>query len=406
LQGWIHQVRAAGHQPVGEIGAADLVVLNTCAVTGEAARKSRQQIRRAHRANPAADLVVTGCYSTLEADRVAAEPGVDRVVVNRHKDRLVELLALESVTSSPRLPVILTPLSARRRARAFVKIQDGCRYQCSYCIVTVARGEERSRPPAELVAEVRRLVAEGVCEVVLTGVHVGGYGSDLGETLTGLVATLLEATSIPRLRLASVEPWEIPEAFFALFTNPRLMPHLHLPLQSGADAVLRRMARRGRRADYRALVARARQAVPGINITTDIITGFPGESEREWRQTLAFVEELAFGDLHVFPFSARVGTRAAALPDRLPVTLARERCRELLEIGRRLRLNRLQAKLGQTVEVLVEGGAADADLCGYSPDYHRVVIDGPAAEQLRGTVHPVTLTAVADGVLRGRLVAS
>jgi threonylcarbamoyladenosine tRNA methylthiotransferase MtaB len=403
LQAWIRQVRAAGHEAVRDIAAADLVVLNTCAVTAAAARKSRQQIRRARRVNPAARLVVTGCYGTLEAQRVVAELGVDRVVDNRHKDRLVELLALAPPASGA-APPASGPLR-ERRVRAFVKVQDGCRYSCSYCIVTVARGTERSRPPGELLAEVRRLVDEGVREVVLTGVHTGGYGSDIGETLCSLVARLLESGGVPRLRLASLEPWEISDAFFELFAHPRLMPHLHLPLQSGADTVLRRMARRGGGKAFRDLVRRARSRVPGINITTDIIAGFPGETAAEWRQTLALVEELGFGDLHVFPFSPRAGTRAAGLPGQLPAALVQERCRELLALGERLRQARLQARTGQTAAVLFEGAAAGKALRGYTPDYLRVVLDGTDDRGLSGSIRPVRLEAVADGQLRGRLVA-
>ncbi|HEY5789698.1 MAG TPA: MiaB/RimO family radical SAM methylthiotransferase, partial [Gammaproteobacteria bacterium] len=297
-QGWARELTAAGHLLVDDPARADLVICNTCAVTGAATRKSRQLVRRLRRDSPAAELVVTGCYGTLHAAQAARDLGIDRLVGNADKDRLARLVAA---------PHAAAPAGSPRRAqqlgreRVFLKVQDGCRYRCAFCVVTAARGDEVSRPLPELVAEVRALVAAGVPEVVLTGVHVGGYGSDRGSSLTALVAALLAETAVPRLRLASVEPWELSDAFFALFADPRLLPHLHLPLQSGSDAVLRAMARRGRRDDFRALVTRARERVPGLNLTSDLIAGFPGESDADWAQTLELVDELAFGDLHVFP---------------------------------------------------------------------------------------------------------
>jgi threonylcarbamoyladenosine tRNA methylthiotransferase MtaB len=394
LQGWARDFTAAGHEVVPASTGADLVVFNTCAVTREAARKSRQQIRRARRQSPGARLVVTGCYGTLQPDEAAALLGVDRVVSNRDKDRLVDLL-------NPRPPRNVRPQvvagpAARNRDRAFVKVQDGCRYRCAYCVVTLARGEERSRPVADVVAEVAALHAAGVNEVVLTGVHVGGYGEDLGESLTGLVATLLRDTWMPRLRLASLEPWALTEPFFELFTDPRLMPHLHLPLQSGSDAVLRRMARRCRRDDFLALVARARAAVPGINLTTDVITGFPGESDDDWRRTVDLVEEVAFGDLHVFPFSPQPGTRAATMPDPVPVPARDARASELLEVGARLRRCTLERQVGRCVPVLLEGGAGDQSgaVGGYTPEYLRVVLDRPLDTRSRGAIRQVRLTGV------------
>ncbi|MDX1606078.1 MAG: radical SAM protein, partial [Candidatus Competibacterales bacterium] len=246
LEQWAQRVRAAGHAVVTEPEAADLVVLNTCAVTGAAARKSRQAIRRLHRRNPAARLVVSGCQATLEPARTAAELGVDLVVPNPDKDRLVERVSevLDLPDGSAMAGTGAEALFARGRSRAFVKVQDGCRYQCTFCITTVARGAERSRPLAEVVAEVDRLHADGVAEVVLTGVQLGGYRDPGGGDLAALLAALLRETEMPRIRLGSLEPWGLDESFFALFEDPRLMPHLHLPLQSGSDRVLRRMARR------------------------------------------------------------------------------------------------------------------------------------------------------------------
>ena len=336
LERWSRDFQSRGHVLAREPDEADIVVVNTCAVTDEAVRKSRKLVRRAQRANPVAKLVVSGCYASLDPRGAAAELGIDVLVPNVDKDRLVEIVSRElGVPTAPlaALAPDAEPLLARGRQRAFVKVQDGCRHRCTYCVVTLARGEERSRPADEVVAEIDALHARGIQEVVLTGVHLGGYGSDTGSDLRTLVETVLQGTHTPRVRLGSLEPWDLPEGFWGLFAEPRLMPHLHLPLQSGADTVLRRMARRCRTDDFRALADAARAAVPDINLTTDVIVGFPGESEVEWGQTLRFVEAVGFGQIHVFPFSPRPGTKAATLPGQIDEETKRRRNRELQDAG-------------------------------------------------------------------------
>ncbi len=394
LQGWAREFAAAGHEVVPRPDEADLVVVNTCAVTAEAARKSRQQIRRAQRCNPAARVVVTGCYGTLEREAAQTQSGVDQVIDNRDKARLVQLVDPPSAMIS-RPVTVAAPRPGRVRDRAFVKVQDGCRYSCAYCIVTVARGAEVSRPVDRIVADVARLHAAGIDEVVLTGVHVGGYGGDIGETLAGLVGALLAGTEMPRLRLASVEPWAVDEALLGCYADGRLMPHLHLPLQSGSDDVLRRMARRCRRDDYLRLVERVRGAVPGINLTTDVIAGFPGETEADWAQTVALVEAVGFGDLHVFPFSPREGTRAARLADAVPEATRQARARSLIGLASRLRRRDLATQVGRVADVLLEGDGGEAAAAGYTPEYRRVVLAEPLDPALRGRIVPVRMVGVA-----------
>jgi threonylcarbamoyladenosine tRNA methylthiotransferase MtaB len=381
-------------------------VVNTCAVTDEAVRKSRKLVRRARRANPAAKLVLSGCYGSLDPRNAAAELGVDLLVANPEKDRLVDIVSRR--LALPALPVALgapaeAALFARGRQRAFVKVQDGCRHRCTFCVVTLARGDERSRPIAEVTAEIRALQAAGVQEVVLTGVHLGGYGSDLRTDLRNLIGAVLADTGIARVRLGSLEPWDLPPDFWDLFANGRLMPHLHLPLQSGADPVLRRMARRCRAADFRALVSQARAAAPGINLTTDVIVGFPGETEADWEATLGLVAEIGFGDVHVFGYSPRQGTRAATLPDPVDEPTRQRRSRELQALVRRLRRDALEALVGQRCEVLAEGergtpGAGGVRWEGYTPGYHRVAVVVPADLDLRNRIVGVRIEAVgADG---------
>ncbi len=371
----------AGHRVVTTPDQAQLMVINTCAVTTEAARKSRKLVTGLHRSNPSARLVVTGCYAALEPERAAALTGVDRVIDNHDKERLVELVLAEADTHA--MPVMASEpegshVYARRgRTRAFVKVQDGCRNRCTFCIVTVARGDERSRTSEELVDELQALRRDGYREAVLTGVHLGGYGAELGTDLYGLVETLIERTDMPRLRLSSLEPWDLPPHFWRLWQSERLMPHLHLPLQSGSDAVLRRMGRRCNKRDFRALTDAARAAIEGLTITTDIIVGFPGETDAEWRETVDFVKEIGFGHVHVFSYSARQGTRAATLSGQLPGPVKRDRSRELHGIAERMKQARLVRCVGETRSVLWETrttapGGDHARWVGYSDNYLRV----------------------------------
>jgi len=406
LDTWSRDFSARGHRMTGDAAEADLVVINTCAVTEEAVRKSRQLVRRAHRANPAAKLVMSGCYASLDPEQAAAELGVDLVVANPDKDRLVAIAS--EALQLPTMPAIAAEpgeqaLLARNRQRAFIKVQDGCRYRCSYCIVTLARGAERSRPIGEIVAEINRLHASGIQEVVLTGVHLGGYGSDSGSNLYELVRAVLADTAIPRLRLGSLEPWDLPDGLWELFADPRFMPHLHLPMQSGADSVLRRMSRRCRSDEFAQLMTRARALVPDLNVTTDIIVGFPGETEAEWAQTLDFVERMGFGHLHIFAFSPRTGTKAAGLPDPVPREVKRRRSEQLHALGARLKRDTLARVVDREFEVLVEGSPQRCDdgtllWSGYTPNFLRVGIASDA--DLENRLLRVRCNAVsADGEL-------
>ncbi len=390
LESWAQAFQASGHQIVPDWQEADLIVFNSCAVTEDAERKSRQLIRRVHRDNPHAKLVVSGCYATLDTREVAASLGVDLVVRNVDKSRLVDItqreLALESIPTMSSSPGE-TPLFSRGRQRAFVKVQDGCRYRCAYCIVTVARGEESSLPVDDIVSQINRLHQQGVQEVVLTGVHLGGYGGDSNLSLDRLIQSVLEHTAIPRLRLGSLEPWELPEAFFGLFQNPRFMPHLHLPLQSGSDSVLRRMARRCKTAEFADLVARARAKVPEINITTDVIVGFPGETEDEWVESLAFIEKMQFGHMHIFSYSRREGTKAAGMPDQVPAQTKKQRSRVLHRMAERLKRETFKRFLGQEFPILWEEGKKDEESgllqqYGYTPNFLRVAAFVPPEHDL------------------------
>lgn len=416
LEQWSRQFTAEGHSIVNGGDEADVVVLNTCAVTTEATKKSRKLMNRLHRENPQSKLVVSGCYATLEEQDVAERLGVDLVVNNQNKDQLPRKVMDEF--SANTMPLIAmdehheSSLFLRGKQRAFIKIQDGCRYRCTFCIVTVARGEERSRTIKDIVDEVNTLSQQGIQEIVLTGVHVGGYGSDIESTLLQLVKTLLSETDMPRIRFASVEPWDLPDEFFSLFENKRLMPHMHLPLQSGADSVLRRMSRRCKTAEFAELVRQARMAIPNFNVTSDIIVGFPGETDEEWHQTLQTVESIGFGHLHIFSYSPREGTKAARLTNPVSAELKKGRSHEMHELADKLKQEMLQGQINKTVDILWESHNIDTKAegmlrySGYTPNFARVETITPNDVLLESKVTKTQLIDFSPerGILKGVIV--
>jgi len=321
------QFRAAGHEIVPTATEADLAVVNTCSVTSEAASDSRAAIRRARRLG-AGEVVVTGCWATLEPQKAGELPGVRRIVSNLQKDNLAanllglpqEFFELEPLARQP-LPGL------HARTRAFIKVQDGCDNACTFCITTVARGPNRSRSVENVLADVQAALAGGAKEIVLTGVQLGAWGADFStsQPLAELVATLLTRTSVTRLRLSSLEPWNLEADFFSLWRDERLCRHLHLPLQSGSESVLKRMRRKTTPDSFAALVQSARVAIPEVAITTDIIVGFPGETEAEFSETLKFVKSMNFAGGHIFTYSARPGTPAARMNTQVRHEIRKER---------------------------------------------------------------------------------
>lgn len=409
LEQWATAFIKSGDEISPEVENADVMVMNTCAVTREAVRKSRQKIQRLQRDNPAAKLVVSGCYSELDDPASLAELGIDLVVPNSQKDELVKLthdaFAKPDMPQSATVPAT-SALFTRNRHRAFIKIQDGCRYRCTFCIVTVARGAEKSRNITDIVNEVNDLAEKEVKEVVLTGVHVGGYGSDLDTNLVTLVNALLTDTDIPRIRFASVEPWDLSESFIDLFADSRVQPHMHLPLQSGSDAVLRRMARRCKTAEFNSLTQNLKTAIPHFNVTTDIIAGFPGETSEQWQESLEFIATQGFGHVHAFTYSEREGTKAETFPDQVPMTVRQARNRELHELAQVMRDEQLKGMIGSQVPVLFERGKkidTNAGTIwqhqGYTPNYFRIIVQSPS--DLSNRIVDTTVTGIAQNRLTG-----
>jgi len=325
IESMARQFRMLGHQIVSTPELAELAVVNTCAVTSQAASDSRGKIRNIARAG-VNEIVVTGCWSTLQPSEAAALPNVLRVVTNDKKDDLVaEFFDLPKDYFEIE-PLSRTPLPGlHRRTRAFIKVQDGCDNHCTFCVTTIARGESRSRSLADVIDDVNLAVAGGTKEIVLTGVHLGSWGQDFGSHLRDLVRSILCETDTPRLRLSSLEPWDLDADFFSLWEDDRLMPHLHLPLQSGSESTLRRMLRKITPDSFRELVSAARNVMPDAAITTDIIAGFPGETEQEFAETLAYVDEMNFAGGHVFSYSPRLGTGAAKMKGQVRPELRKKR---------------------------------------------------------------------------------
>ena len=377
--------RKAGYDVVGFDRVAEVYVINTCTVTGRGAAKSRQLIRQAVQRNPAAAVMVAGCYPQTAAGEVLAIPGVSVAIGTADRHRVVELaeeararLEAAGGGEDPRPVNAVGDVMAARefeetpveafsgRTRAAVKVQEGCDYRCTYCIVPFARGPVRSRPAAEVITEVRRLVEAGFKEIVLTGIHLGSYGLDrpragggraqAGAVLVELIRQVLTVPGLWRLRLSSLEPAHAnPDLIALLASEPKLCRHLHLSLQSGSPAILRRMGRHYTADEYSRTVQALRARVPLLGLSTDVMVGFPGETEEHFRESLAFVREMAFSRLHVFPYSPRPGTPAASYPDQVARTVKEYRSRRMIELGRELALNYHRRWIGQAVEVLVEG---------------------------------------------------
>ncbi|MBI3636938.1 MAG: tRNA (N(6)-L-threonylcarbamoyladenosine(37)-C(2))-methylthiotransferase MtaB [Candidatus Rokubacteria bacterium] len=413
------QLEARGFVTVGDDGAADVVVVNSCTVTSRADFSDRQAIHRAVRRNPDARVIVTGCWAQTDPDTVARVGGVDLVVGNADKARLSEMVEALLGETNARPPAVavsdiatartlaVAPLApARDRSRAFVKVQEGCQHRCAFCIVPRARGASRSRRLDDVVEQVEALVCAGHAEVVLTGVDLGHYGADLvpRTTLAALVRRLVEIRGLRWVRLSSVLPAYFTDELVDVVTaSGRVAPHLHIPLQSGSPRVLRRMRRPYTVDRYRALVDRLTAAIPRLGLGADVIVGFPGETPADFDETRAVVADLPFTYLHVFPYSDRAGTEAAAMGDRVETRETTRRGRVLRALAAEKNAGFQRAMVGTVVEVLVlETPAEDGRrLVGLTGNYIEVAFAGAPA--LRRRIARVRVEGVtgkrAEGIL-------
>lgn len=408
----------SGHQLVSFDGEADVYIINTCVVTNTGQRKSRQTIHRAIRKNPNALIVVTGCYPQTAAEEVKAIVGVDMIIGNQDRAQIVQLVeerlahrqtdtldAVHKLTASTAFEEMAAG-DITDKTRAFLKIQEGCNQFCTYCIIPYARGPLRSRSLESIRTETQRLISAGFKEIVLIGIHLGCYGKENpdGPTLYDAVKTVLDVPGVQRLRLGSLESVEVePRLLTLMQEDARFCRHLHLPLQSGCDKTLQAMHRPYTTAKFKTLLADIKTKVPDIAITTDVIVGFPGETEADFETTCKFAESCGFSKMHIFPFSARKGTPAEKFAGAVTEAVKKERADILGRIDETMHKAFLQVMVGQTAEVLFEQPAGEDYFEGLTGNYQRVFVKS-GGRNLGGEILPVKITAFDGEKLLGEII--
>lgn len=408
----------SGHQLVSFDGEADVYIINTCVVTNTGQRKSRQTIHRAIRKNPNALIVVTGCYPQTAAEEVKAIDGVDMIIGNQDRAQIVQLVeerlahrqtdtldAVHKLTASTAFEEMAAG-DITDKTRAFLKIQEGCNQFCTYCIIPYARGPLRSRSLESIRTETQRLISAGFKEIVLIGIHLGCYGKENpdGPTLYDAVKTVLDVPGVQRLRLGSLESVEVePRLLTLMQEDARFCRHLHLPLQSGCDKTLQAMHRPYTTAKFKTLLADIKTKVPDIAITTDVIAGFPGETEADFETTCKFAESCGFSKMHIFPFSARKGTPAEKFAGAVTEAVKKERADILGRIDETMHKTFLQAMVGQKAEVLFEQPVGEDYFEGLTGNYQRVFVKS-GGRNLGGEILPVKITAFDGEKLLGEII--
>lgn len=408
----------SGHQLVSFDGEADVYIINTCVVTNTGQRKSRQTIHRAIRKNPNALIVVTGCYPQTAAEEVKSIAGVDMIIGNQDRAQIVQLVeerlahrqtdtldAVHKLTASTAFEEMAAG-DITDKTRAFLKIQEGCNQFCTYCIIPYARGPLRSRSLESIRTETQRLISAGFKEIVLIGIHLGCYGKENpdGPTLYDAVKTVLDVPGVQRLRLGSLESVEVePRLLTLMQEDARFCRHLHLPLQSGCDKTLQAMHRPYTTAKFKTLLADIKTKVPDIAITTDVIVGFPGETEADFETTCKFAESCGFSKMHIFPFSARKGTPAEKFAGAVTEAVKKERADILGRIDETMHKTFLQGMVGQNAEVLFEQPAGEDYFEGLTGNYQRVFVKS-GGRNLGGEILPVKITAFDGEKLLGEII--
>lgn len=403
----------AGYRVVSFEEKAHVYIINTCTVTHMSDRKSRQMIRRAKKINPDAIVVVVGCYAQVAREEIEAIEEVDLIIGTDKRLQILEAVEEFNKTHQPMNFVEnimetyefeeLKINNMDKRTRAYLKIQEGCNNYCSYCIIPYARGNIRSRKPDNIVDEVRRLASEGFKEIVLTGIHVASYGKDLKDTnLIEIIKLVHEVEGIERIRLSSIEPKVITDEFIEeILKLPKFCKHFHLSLQSGSDTVLKRMKRRYTADEYKEAVEKLRSEFNDISFTTDIIVGFPGETEEEFIETVEFIKDIKFADIHIFPYSPREGTPAATMKEQVSPQLKQERVKELSKVSGEIRKKITKEYIGKRLPVLFEHSHKDNIYEGHTDNYMKVSCK--SEEDISNQIKDIIITSVKDNTLCGIL---
>ncbi|MBN1494908.1 tRNA (N(6)-L-threonylcarbamoyladenosine(37)-C(2))-methylthiotransferase MtaB [Candidatus Peregrinibacteria bacterium] len=380
---------------------ADVIIVNTCTVTENADRKSRQAIQPLKKLYPSAKVIVFGCGANTDEKGYKQLKNVDFVV---QKPEELDKLLIKLGNSKKSVFCNDKGLKEISRTRALVKIQDGCNNFCSYCIIPFARGREKSRSLKEIINEVNNKLKNGYKEIVITGINIGQWKEN-GNDLADLIEMILKETKAERLRLSSIEPQNFSNKFLELFKNPHFCPHLHISLQSGSDEILQKMRRHYDTALFTKMVKNLRKAVPHFGITTDIIVGFPGETEKLFKETLEYIKKIKFGKIHIFPYSKRKGTLAALMPDQIPQSVKLKRCRILADLEKKLRINFYKKNIGRTEEIIIENPDEKGVIKGFTSNYIKTRIKNPGADKINGTIQKVTLNKLlpsgeVEGILK------
>jgi threonylcarbamoyladenosine tRNA methylthiotransferase MtaB len=407
------RLKQDGYRIVDYGQPTDLLVLNTCSVTGEAERICRYEIRRTLRHSPQAFVAVTGCYAQTGVESLRRMPGIDLILGNQYKMSLPAHLPAPAALKKRPAPSLLHTRTLDKNdfvldgigdcesKRANLKIQDGCNFMCSFCLIPFARGRERSREWDDAIREAEELVGRGHRELVLTGVNIGRYDAE-GRSLLDLIRRLERIDGLDRIRISSIEPTTVPDELLEhMAASTKLCRHLHLPLQSGDDDILRAMNRRYTVRDYATFVDKAVRLMPDLGLGTDVLVGFPGEGDRRFANTLAAAADLPFSYLHVFTYSQRPGTAAARMEDAVPPAVIKERSRMLAELSRAKRMAFYQRHVGRTVDVLFETQDDAGRWTGFTSNYMRAGV--AAGGDLANRLLPVMIEGTMDGLAMGRL---
>lgn len=401
-----------------ETTTADVYLINTCTVTNTGDKKSRQIIRRAIRRNPDAIIAVTGCYAQTSPAEIMAIEGVDLVIGTQDRDKIMTFVkqiqddrkpvnAVRNIMKTRSFEELDVPDFAER-TRAFLKIQEGCNNFCTFCIIPWSRGLSRSREPQSVLEQAKALVAAGYKEIVLTGIHTGGYGDDMENyNLTSLLWDLDKVEGLERIRISSIEASQIDDAMIEVLNrSSKMCRHLHIPLQAGENSVLKRMRRKYTTEQFAAKIKRLHEAMPGVAITTDVIVGFPGETDEMFEEGYRFMEELKFAEMHVFPYSKRTGTPAARMDDQVDEEVKNERVHKLIDLSEKMQLEYAQQYVGTVLDVIPEreykGAPGEGLVMGYTDNYLQVIFDG--SEDMIGQLCRVKITEAGVNECRGQFL--